>query len=163
MMTLTSKDFKDGDEMPRRFTGEGEDRNPSLEWSDVPMGTREFAIVCEDPDAPGETPYVHWVMYGIPGATRSIPEGLPSLPAFDLPIRAKQGTNSAGTTGYEGPMPPKGHGWHHYHFRLYALDRELKLRAGLSSEELAVYLSGHVLAETVFTGKYKREVVRKVA
>ena len=123
-------------------------------------GHEELALICEDPDAPGGT-YVHWVIYGMPPTTMMLPEGLPPLSVLDRPIQAMQGKNSAGTTGYEGPMPPKGHGWHRYYFKLYALDRQLELPAGATSEELVAAMTGHVIGQAVVMGRYKREAMKK--
>jgi hypothetical protein len=113
-----------------------------------PGDAQEYALVCDDPDAPTPKPWVHWVVYGIPAEVNSLPEG----DASDY----SQGTNTAGEQGYTGPMPPEGHGTHHYHFTVYALDEELDFEAGLSKEQLLSALKGHILAEGELVGTYER-------
>jgi Raf kinase inhibitor-like YbhB/YbcL family protein len=107
-MTLTSSAFDDGGPIPTRHTGEGEDVSPAMSWSKVPDGTRSFALICHDPDAPLLSPgtygFVHWVLYGIPGSATKLPEGVADY---------VQGVNNFGNAGYGGPMPPAGHGTHH--------------------------------------------------
>lgn len=134
--------------IPRRHTGEGEDVSPALEWKGAPQGTKELALVCDDPDAPRPKPWVHWVLYGIPAATTGLAEGDEG--------DAVEGKNDFGRPGYGGPMPPKGHGVHHYHFKLYALDAPAGLEPGATKEQLLAAIRGHVLAETELVGTYER-------
>lgn len=147
-MKLTSTAFKAGDAIPRKYSGEGEDISPPLAWTGAPEGAREFALVCDDPDAPTPKPWVHWVVYRLPAGTTALAEGDPG--------GALEGRNDFGRTGYGGPMPPKGHGTHRYHFRIYALDAPLALEAGATKEELLAAMKGHVLAEGELVGTYKR-------
>jgi len=147
-MKITSSAFTAGGPIPRRYTGEGEDVSPPLAWDAVPDGTKEFALICDDPDAPLPEPWVHWVVYRIPPDVRSLPEG-------DIGD-AVEGRNSWGRIGYGGPMPPPGHGVHHYHFRLYALDAPLHLKPGTTKEDLLAAMAGHVLAEAEVVGTYRR-------
>ena len=162
-LTLKCPLFVDGGEIPRRFTGEGEDQTPALQWSHIPEGTREFALLCEDPDAPTRRPWVHWVAFGISPATSALPEGIPPKPLLEAPVRMIQGKNSAGKLGYQGPMPPVGHGWHRYYFKLYALDRQVNLPAGADRDELIREILGHVLGEAVLVGRYKRGAAESAA
>jgi Raf kinase inhibitor-like YbhB/YbcL family protein len=155
-MTLRSDAFADGQPIPRRYTEDGEDLSPPLAWSGPPDGTRELALIVDDPDAPRAKPWVHWVLYKIPADVRTLTEGLPRTPALDIPPGARQGKNSWGTVGYRGPAPPKGHGTHHYHFRLYALDRPLAVAQGLDKSGLLEATRGHVLAEAELVGTYER-------
>ncbi|MBI3544060.1 MAG: YbhB/YbcL family Raf kinase inhibitor-like protein [Deltaproteobacteria bacterium] len=159
-MRLTSSTFQMNGEIPKRHSGEGDDLSPPLEWSDIPGGTREFAIICEDPDAPvragKEHPFVHWTIYNLSPNVSSLPEGLPAFERMELPVRADQGINSMGNVGYNGPMPPEGHGVHHYRFTLYALDIELALPPRARKEELVQAMSGHVLAIGKLVGTYER-------
>ena len=111
--TLSSPDFADGAPIPRRFTGDGENVSPALEWRDPPTGTKSFALIVEDPDAPSGT-FRHWGIYDIPAGLQGIEEG-----GGDVFPAA---TTDAGRQSYCGPRPPQGHGPHHYHFRLGALD-----------------------------------------
>ncbi len=156
-MKLTSPAFEDGKEIPQQYTGEGKDLSPALKWSGLPEGTKELALICEDPDAPRDEPFVHWVIYGIPQAAQGLPAAVPQKK--ELPEGKRQGVNSfgEGRLGYGGPMPPKGHGPHRYIFTLYALDSKLDLKPGLSKKELLNAIDGHVLAETQLTGIYERK------
>jgi len=152
-MKLSSPDFKNNGSIPTRYSGEGDNTAPPLEWTDVPSSCKELAIICEDPDAPKRVgvdhPFAHWVYYGIPDTTTS---------TYDGKIDAVQGKNSFGKLGYGGPMPPVGHGIHHYHFKLYALDSALKLPPGLTKNELMNAMQGHILAEAKLTGTYARDL-----
>jgi len=156
---LTSSAFAAGQPIPQKFSGEGEDRSPPLAWGNPPAGTREFALVCDDPDAPTPEPWVHWVIYGIPADVRSLPEGIANEAELDNPVVAKQGKNSwpkGVMIGYRGPMPPPGHGTHHYNFKLYALDQRLDLAPSATKQALLRAIQGHVLAEAKLTGTYAR-------
>jgi Raf kinase inhibitor-like YbhB/YbcL family protein len=154
---VTSTAFKQGQTIPKRHTGEGEDLSPPLAWSGVPAAARELVLVVDDPDAPGGT-WDHWVLYGIPADRTSLPEGVGKQPQPREPAGAAQGPNSWGETdlGYRGPMPPPGHGTHHYHFHLYALDAPLKLPPGVNKSQLLKKIQGHVLAEGELMGVYSR-------
>jgi len=157
---LTSDAFDHNAAIPRKYTGEGDDVSPALAWENLPAGTQSFALICDDPDAPTPQPWVHWVMYGIASDVSRLPEGVPAGKAeIDAPIKAKQGKNSwnAGVTvGYRGPMPPPGHGTHHYHFKLYALDTRQNLKAAATKDELLRAMKGDVLAEAELIGTYER-------
>lgn len=157
---LTSTAFRPGAAIPKKYTGEGDDLSPPLDWQGVPDGTRQFALICDDPDAPSAEPWVHWVIYGIGGNVRSLPEGVPAgRPTLDKPVEAQQGKNSwpSGVTiGYRGPLPPPGHGTHHYHFKLYALDRPIKIAPSATKNEVLSAIEGHVLGKAELTGTYRR-------
>jgi Raf kinase inhibitor-like YbhB/YbcL family protein len=164
-MKLTSPAFANNQTIPIRYTGEGQDVSPPLEWSFVPADCKGFALFCEDPDAPvmagKDHPFVHWLIYNIPCNTSSLPEGLPQKGSFDLPLPASQGRNSFGTLGYNGPMPPKGHGVHHYEFTLYALSEDLNIPSGLRKQELLQKINGKILAVTKLIGTYERVAASK--
>src|SRR4051812_7048894 len=149
---LTTNSFNAGAAIPRKYTGEGEDVSPSLTWDGAPDGTKEFALICDDPDAPTPEPWVHWVIYGIPPEVRGLPEGVKSnAPELKEPIEARQGMNTwleGVTIGYRGPLPPPGHGVHHYHFKLSALDKRLDLPPGATKQQVVNAMKGHVLANT---------------
>jgi Raf kinase inhibitor-like YbhB/YbcL family protein len=115
----------------------------------VPDETKEIALICADPDAPTPVPWVHWVAYKIPADRPGLPEGSTQ--------GALEGENDFGGMGYGGPMPPKGHGVHHYHFKVYALDAELEVAAGSTKERLLEAMEGHVLAEGELIGAYERK------
>jgi Raf kinase inhibitor-like YbhB/YbcL family protein len=139
-MTLTSSAFEDGGPIPTKHTGEGEDVSPALSWSKVPEGTRSFALICHDPDAPLVSPgtygFVHWVLYGIPGSVTELPEGS---------VDYVKGVNNFGNTGT-----------HHYFFWLLALDSEPGLDAGLSMWELLDKIEPSVIAMNRLVGTYTR-------
>jgi Raf kinase inhibitor-like YbhB/YbcL family protein len=145
---VSSPAFESGATIPKRHTGEGEDVCPPLEWSSLPQGTKEIAIICDDPDAPTQKPFVHWVLYKIPVAQKGLPEG--GIQG------ALEGINDFGERGYDGCMPPQGHGVHHYHFKVYALDTELDARVGLRKDDLLAAMEGHVLDEGELVGTYER-------
>jgi Raf kinase inhibitor-like YbhB/YbcL family protein len=155
-MTLQSDAFAEGRAIPRRYTEDGEDLSPPLTWSGQPDGTRELALIVDDPDAPRDEPWVHWVVCKIPADVRTLTEGIPQAPTLDIPRGAKQGKNSWGTDGYRGPAPPKGHGMHHYHFRLYALDAPIAAAQGVDKAGLLGAMQGHVLGEAELVGTYER-------
>jgi Raf kinase inhibitor-like YbhB/YbcL family protein len=142
--------------IPKRHTGDGKDVSPPLAWFNVPDGTRELALVMDDPDAPRDEPWVHWILYKIPPSARGLPEAVPATESLDNPPGALQGNNTWPAIGYRGPAPPKGHGTHHYHFKLYALDAELDAKAGLDKTELLKAIKGHVLATAELIGTYER-------
>ena len=150
-MQLTSSAFSAGGVIPAKHTGEGEDVSPALAWADAPEGTKSFAIVCHDPDAPLLTPkgygFVHWVLYGIPGDVTNLPEGSDEY---------TQGRNDFGNAGYGGPMPPEGHGIHNYFFWVLALDAEPDLPAGLSMLELFERVEPNCLGMNRLVGTYQR-------
>ena len=155
-MVMQSDAFAEGRAIPRRHAEDGEDLSPPLTWSGLPEGTKELALIVDDPDAPRAEPWVHWVLYKIPADVRTLTEGLPRTPSLNTPPGAMQGKNSWGTDGYRGPAPPRGHGTHHYHFRLYALDAPLAAAQGLDKPGLLEAMRGHVLAEAELVGTYER-------
>ncbi len=162
-MTLRSKSFLYGSEIPRQYTGEGEDRNPSLEWSQPPSDTQEIVIFCEDPDSTYETSWTHWILYGVSPTHCSIPEGIQKDQELGVPFKLKQGKNSWGNIGYQGPMPPIGHPEHRYIFRVLALDRPISLPGGASRAQIANEIRGHILAEAEYLGSYQHATARKTA
>lgn len=155
---VTSTAFAQNQVIPKKYTGEGADVSPPLAWSGVPEGTQELALICDDPDAPTPEPWVHWVIYKIPAAEKNLPEGVAKNEQLASPAGALQGKNSwpSENIGYRGPMPPPGHGTHHYHFTLYALKTKLDVRPGLDKKALLAKISGNVLAEGRLTGTYER-------
>lgn len=150
---LTSTAFSEEGEIPRDYTCDGADRSPPLAWSDPPAGTRAFALVCDDPDAPAGT-WAHWVLYDLAGEARSLAAGVP--PERKLASGAKQGQNDFGRTGYGGPCPPRGPA-HRYFFRIYALDSLTPLGPGALKSQLLAAVQGHILGETHLMGRYRRQ------
>jgi Raf kinase inhibitor-like YbhB/YbcL family protein len=155
---VTSTAFTEGQPIPKKYTGEGQDVSPAISWSGVPAGTKELALICDDPDAPTDEPWVHWVIYKIPASLTGLPEGLPREARSKNIAGALQGRNSwpKDNVGYRGPMPPVGHGPHHYYFRVYALDAPLTVEPGLDKRTLLEQIEGHVLDEGVLMGTYQR-------
>ena len=152
-MQLTSDSFEQSGRIPSRHTGEGVDVSPQLSWVNAPEGTRSFAIVCHDPDAPlvsagGNYGYVHWVLYNLPSETNNLAEGAKGF---------TQGTNDFGHTQYGGPMPPNGHGTHQYYFWVFALDEDLNLEAGLSLWELLQHIEPNLIGMNRLVGTYSRD------
>jgi len=154
-MTLKSDAVKNNERIPQRYTGDGEDASPPLEWSDPPAGTKSFALVCDDPDAPVGT-WDHWVLWNLPGTLRKLPEGVTKTERPADLGGAIQGNNSWPRMGYNGPLPPQGHGTHHYNFVLYALDATLNLAPGSNKKALLAAMKGHVLGQGKLTGTYSR-------
>jgi Raf kinase inhibitor-like YbhB/YbcL family protein len=155
-LTITSSAFKDGQPMPRKYTQDGENLSPPLAWQGLPPGTRQLALICDDPDAPRPEPWVHWVIYGIHPALSCLSEGIGKGDHAEINGSALQGRNTGESLGYDGPKPPHGHGVHHYYFKLYALDEAMDLRPGLNKEDLLKAIDGHVLAKAELIGTYER-------
>jgi hypothetical protein len=151
-MKLTSDAFAEGQPIPARHTCDGADVSPALHWSDAPAGTKSFALICDDPDAPMKT-WVHWVIYGLPASARGLPEKLPT--GGTLATGAKQGVTDFKRTGYGGPCPPAGKP-HRYLFKLFALDTELSLKPSATHHDVLAAIKGHVLAEASLMGVYQR-------
>lgn len=146
-LRLRSPAFSGHESIPERYTSEGEDVSPPLEWEGVPEGTRGFAVVCHDPDAPLVDGFTHWVAYGIDAGVGSLEEATEAV---------THGVNSAGNQGYNGPAPPPGHGPHHYYFWLYALDQDLELEPGLDRRALHERIEDHVIEQARLIGTYRR-------
>jgi Raf kinase inhibitor-like YbhB/YbcL family protein len=151
IMEIRSSAFTDGGFIPGKYTCDGMDVSPPLQWSDVPEGTKSFALICDDPDAPVGI-WIHWVLYNLPGSTRELAGNVP--PREVLENGAMQGRNDFRRIGYGGPCPPRG--VHRYYFRIYALDKSLDVDAGISKKELTGAMKGHILAEAQLMGKYQR-------
>jgi len=150
-MEIKSVAFKHGARIPSKHTCDGMDVSPPLEWANAPAGTKNFALICDDPDAPMGT-WVHWVIYDIPASTMNLPEKVP--PLKELNNGAKQGMSDFRTIGYGGPCPPSGE--HRYFFKLYALDGPTGLKPGAAKSQLVESMKGHILGEAELMGKYKR-------
>ncbi len=150
--TLKSSAFEHEGEIPSKHTCDAEDVSPPLSWSGPPESTKSFALISDDPDAPVGT-WVHWVVWGLPADARSLPEGVSADETLES--GARQGKTDFGRIGYGGPCPPSG--THRYFFKLYALDSEISPSARATKKELLEAMEGHVLAEAVLMGKYKRK------
>ncbi len=152
-LNLTTNAFTDGGAIPARHTGEGEDVSPALDWSQAPEGTKAFAVICHDPDAPLVSPggtygFVHWVLYNIPGDVNQLEEGTQAY---------TPGKNDFGNVGYGGPMPPDGHGVHRYYFWVLALDTDEQLPSGLSLWQMLERLEPNIIGMNRLVGTYQRD------
>ncbi len=155
-MRISSTAFHHDQPIPQRHTGDGADLSPPLAWADIPATAKELALICDDPDAPTAEPWVHWLLYKLPVTLTGLPEGVTTTPSVSALGDARQGTNSWNRLGYGGPAPPRGHGVHHYHFKLYALDAELTAPPGLTKRALLKAMQNHVVAEAQLIGTYQR-------
>ena len=151
-ISLSSTVFKEEELIPVKYTCDGQDISPPLNWDAPPQGTQSFALIVDDPDAPGGV-FTHWVIFNIPAGSRESPEAVPAQE--QLPNGARQGKNDFGKIGYGGPCPPPGDP-HRYRFTLYALDQPLGLKAGASKKQVLNAMEGHILAQGQLTGKYQR-------
>lgn len=150
-LQLNSPAFAEGSTIPRKYTKEGENLSPPLHWSGAPKGTRSFALICEDPDAPSGT-FRHWAVANIAADQNGLSEGFGErADGCDFAV------NDFGSAAYDGPLPPRGHGLHHYHFRLAALDVEkVDVPADARAEQLWTLVAPHIMAETETIGTYER-------
>jgi Raf kinase inhibitor-like YbhB/YbcL family protein len=162
---VTSKAFNQGTAIPKQHTGDGADVSPPLSLANVPPSAASLAIICDDPDAPSrakprpEGPWVHWVIFNLPGDVREIAEGVPADPQ-PPELGARQGSNSwpNNNVGYRGPAPPPGSGPHRYFFKVYALDTVLDLPAGMTDKAaLLKAMEGHILDQGELMGTYERK------
>ena len=153
---LTSPAFAANGAIPAKFTCEGADLSPPLEWSGAPGGTKSFALIVDDPDAPDparpQRVYVHWVIYNIPASSTNLPE---NAAKGGLPSRALQGSNDWGKQTYGGPCPPVGR--HRYFFKLYALDTELKGLSNPTKGQLEKAMQGHIVGNAELIGTYQKQ------
>lgn len=154
-MQLHIDAFANGQPIPIEHTRDGSNLSPALRWTDLPPGTRELALIVDDPDAPTTEPFIHWVAYKIRPDAGGLPEGVDKKPSPGGAVGA-QGKNHFPDIGYDGPEPPRGHGTHRYHFRLYALDRKMEVEPRLDNKALLAAMAGHILAETEVVGTYER-------
>lgn len=150
--TLISPAFKDNANIPSKYTCDGRNMSPELRWTNPPKGTKSFALIMDDPDAPKKV-WVHWIVYNIPSTMTKLPEGV------------ARGDFITGVTDfyymqdgiwqYGGPCPPSG--THHYYFKLYALDTMLNLPKDATKKDLETAMQGHILDKTQLIGLYERK------
>lgn len=146
-MKITSPAFSNNGRIPEKYTCDGEDINPPLDFHDVPVNAKSLALIVDDPDAPMGT-WVHWVVYDIPSNCRRIEEN-------SIPEGAKEGINDFREYKYGGPCPPSG--THRYFFKLYALDRVMDLKGPISKKDLEKAMEGHIIAKAELIGLYSRK------
>ncbi len=153
-LILTSSAFAEGGAIPAEHTCDGADVSPPLAWSGTPTGTVTFALIVDDPDAPGGS-WVHWVLFNLPGNLTALPADVPKTDQLSQFGAAQQGRNDFRRVGYNGPCPPRGRP-HHYVFRLYALSVAVPLRGRASKRDVERAMRGHVLADAQLVGTYAR-------
>jgi Raf kinase inhibitor-like YbhB/YbcL family protein len=149
-LPLSSSAFSQGAPIPSKYTCDGSNISPQLDWANPPEGTKSFTLIVTDPDA-SSGDFVHWLIYNIPSTALSLPEGVPT--DSTLEDGSMNGKNSFGKVGYGGPCPPAKH---RYYFTLYALDTTLNARAGANKKDILKLMEGHVLAEGQLMGTYAR-------
>lgn len=158
--SLTSADVEAGGPLAQpQVSGGlgGEDKSPQLSWQDFPAGTKSFAVTVYDPDAPTASGYWHWAVFNIPRTTTSLPAGAGDQSGSGLPDGAVQLKNDAGTAGYTGAAPPEGHGTHHYHVVVHAVDVEnLEIPVEASPAVLGFNLFSHTVGRARITGTYQQ-------
>lgn len=148
---VMSDAFAEGQQIPAKYTCDGQDISPPLRWTGIPAEAQELALVFDDPDAPSGL-FTHWLVYGLPPRTTGLPEGVP--PGETVPGGGRQGRNDFGRIGYGGPCPPSGS--HRYVFTVYALDAPLGLPAGATRRQLFRAMEGHVIDKGQLIGRYQR-------
>jgi len=158
IIEVTSSAFAHEGAVPHAYSNYGDNRSVDIEWSNLPAGTMELALICDDPVVGMSQPFVHWVVYNIPASAPGIPAGMPgdSLPNLPGLRSLTNGLSGVGRPGYFGPRPPFDGLAHEYHFRVYALDADLDLPEGLNKVELLEAIEGHVLATGVLMGYFQR-------
>lgn len=155
-LSLSSSAFQNEGTIPKKYTCDGEDVSPPLQWTETPAGTKSFALIMDDPDAPPGT-WVHWVLYDLPGEIQKLDENFPKTEqhASGAKHGSCWGVNDFSRTGYYGPCPPPG-APHRYYYKLYALDQALNLPAKASKPELLKAMEGHIVGEAQLMGRYGR-------
>lgn len=159
-ITVSSSAFDHHGTIPLEYTAYGDNKSIDLSWSNLPAGTVQLALVCDDPIVPMPQPFVHWVAYNIPASASGLPANLikdaevSGVAGLDGMINSVNGIRQ---TGYFGPRPPVDGKLHAYHFRVYAIDADLDLAPGLNKEQLLEAIDGHVLATGMLMGHYQRE------
>ena len=162
-ISVTSSAFDHHGMVPEANSAYGDNVSIDLSWADLPEGTQQLALICDDPIVVEigmmEQPFVHWVMYNIPASASGLPAGLPSDATLEMNglEGAVNGLNGLRRSGYFGPRPPANGQLHAYHFRVYALDDALNLEPGLGKAELLDAMEGHVLATGMLMGHYERK------
>ena len=154
-LVLTSSAFADHATIPGKFTCDGANVSPALTWNGAPATTHSFALIADDPDAPGGT-WVHWVLFNLPGTANALPENVARDETLASLGNAAQGRNDFKKIGYGGPCPPPGKP-HRYFFKLYALDITLTLRPGATKAQLEDAMRGHTVATAQLVGTYERQ------
>jgi hypothetical protein len=145
---VTSSAFPDGGTIPEKYSCDGQDVSPQLEWRGAPDKTRSFVLICDDPDAP-HGPFAHWILYDIPATTTKLEEGAGEA--------GTSGINSFGKPGYGGPCPPHAGPPHHYAFHVYAVDVPSIGKPRMTRQAVIDAMKGHVLGDGELVGEYQRK------
>jgi Raf kinase inhibitor-like YbhB/YbcL family protein len=159
-ITVTSSVLKQGQPMPVDYTADGKNISPPIAWSNLPAGTKELALICEDPVAPTPQPFVHWVVYKIPASAKGLPENMPADASTPMPADLKgtlQGLSGFRRPIWRGPAPPKPGVAHQYHFIVYALDAPLEVGEGLNKPQLLEAMKGHIIGQGELMATYERK------
>jgi len=157
-LVVTSPTLTAGQPIPKQHTADGENTSPAFAWTGAPATTKSFALICDDPDVPMPQPFVHWVIYNIPGTAKGLPANIPIDPAAAMPAEvagAVQGPSGFRRPIYRGPAPPPGKP-HNYHFTVYALD-VADLAAGLNKAQLLDAMAGHIVGRGELVATYERK------
>lgn len=154
-LKVTSSSFKEGESIPIKYTKQGQNISPALQWEPGPTSTKSFALIADDPDAPDGT-WVHWIIINIPPTVTSIPEKF----SIDTIPGAMEGTNSWAVVGYGGPQPPAGKP-HRYYFKIYALDTLLDFNENITKTDLEKAMADHILAQGYIMGQYQHQEAKK--
>lgn len=153
-IVVTSQVQEPDGRLPDRYSAYFDNLSPPLQWTNVP-DVQSWAIVVEDPDAPREQPFVHWMIWNIRGEMNALPEGLPNADFLATPQGGTQGRNDMGSYGWFGPRPPAGHGVHRYYFQVFALDDFLEMSPDTPLKELLNALKGHTIAKGEMMATYE--------
>jgi Raf kinase inhibitor-like YbhB/YbcL family protein len=158
---VVSPDFANNRPIPVRYTSDGENISPHLQWSGVPRGTQTLALIMRDPDAPSGD-FIHWVVYNLPPDLEWLPAGLPKIEVLRELDGARQGVNDERRFGYAGPAPPGGE-THSFHLQLFALDAPLDLQGRVTAADLEEAMRAHIIARAEVVGTYRRAERRRAA
>jgi Raf kinase inhibitor-like YbhB/YbcL family protein len=155
---VSSSAFQHQGTIPHVYSNYGDNRSVDISWHNLPAGTVELALICDDPVVGMSQPFVHWVVYNIPATAAGLPAAMPADPEPGLSGLAGliNGLSGVGRPGYFGPRPPLDGLTHEYHFRVYAIDTDLDLPEGLNKEALLEAIEGHVLATGLLVGNFQR-------
>ena len=151
---ITSNAFAEGERIPEKYTADGENVSPPIDFGEAPEGTVEVALICHDPDAPREGGWTHWVLWGLSPDVEALPEAVPTTAQVEDPP-CMQGENSGGKIGYMGPSPPPGDP-HRYQFTAYALSESVSPGDAADRDALLAAMEGNIIAQTMLEGLYSR-------
>ncbi len=154
-MRLMSSAFEDGQQLPLRYTKDGDNLSPPLHWNDLPRETRELALFFENVTPKTKEPFLQWLVYGIPAELDGLPEGFKHKREPGAPVDLRQGRNAIGNVGYDGPLGSVGRAVH-FRFRLCALDQPLDLAPGADQGAVTSAISGHLLEQAELNVVHQR-------